>query len=160
MARDDWGVNVSAEQWAAIAHAIELPAIPRATSVSLVLRLGQRSAGWELYGQRGERPGPALDLTAATAVRLSARRFPQRPALIETETAGGFGSAVWPRVFGLFTVDGVVTDAADGEVAFALTPEHTNATGRYLFEPRVEFPGGVVLAPRLLKLTLLGGVSE
>jgi len=149
--------------WAAIRSAIALPPLTRAADATLVLELGQRSVGWALAGQRMERPGPALDLTGAT-VQLRALPMPeahgvleqlrlQRLSLAEARDAGliVFGSS-------FFLVDGVVgSPATAGQVSFTLPAAKLDGEGRFFARPEVTTAGGLLLVPRLLKFSLIGG---
>ena len=154
--RFDVGVNTERLIWAMVDRAIELPTIYQRTSHTLTLRLGPRALGWALLGQSQLRPGPPLDLTAASQVRLIGRQFPQRPAHIEREGPLSVREAdLFTRLFELFNLVGTVTDPADGAVDFTMPKTALDAAGRFLLEPRVKFTDGTETVPRHLKVEII-----
>lgn len=167
----DLGIGVNPERliWSQVEHAIELPSMNQRSSRKLTLTFGRDALGWQLddsVSRRQMRYGPALSLVAVPAptVKLTCRQFPQRPALIEREgldypTGGLARVGLFDRLFSLFTVDGVIVDAADGKVDFLLTPADMDGAGRFFLEPRVVFDSGEQVVPRLLKLELIPSVS-
>ncbi len=135
----------------------------RGSHTTLTLELGQRAAGWEVLGQRQERPGPALDLTGAT-VKLTAIPMPQRLTTMERFRAANI-SLPEQRQLGLlwfgssfFEVDGtIIAPETDGKVSFALSKTDLNGEGRFLARPLVTLASGDIRIPKLLKFTIVGG---
>lgn len=158
--RQDLATDVPRLIWDQIQKAHELPDMIQANDHTLVLKLGERVIGWSLLGQSQERPGPALDLTTATRVRLVAKAFPERPTIIDRESYQDTTSIhhYLSRLFNLLDVDAAVTDAADGEATFTLTDGNLDSVGRFIAQVQVTFADGSKKSPGLLKFNLVPGI--
>lgn len=148
--------------WDTIRSAIALPALPADSDVDLTLLLGQRALGWIVRGERGERPGPALDLTGASVV-LQVVPMPEkhdevtRLRLMHAEPADLRRAGLIWRGSSLYQITGTVDDEAAGQVTFALPRAKLATPGRFLGRPLVTAADERQFTPRLVKFGVYGG---
>ena len=142
------------EKWDLWKAAKVFPPLTGKCDYTLAFTLGRDDFGWSYGNHQRRYTGPALDLTGAT-VKLKAKSMAHPPSMLEAARGED-----WTYGYAEFTVTGVITDAAAGEVSFTLTDAQTDIIGDVLAQIKVTDFSGNIIVPGMLKLKFLENLFD
>ena len=138
-----------ANKWELWRSAREFTKLTQACNYVLEFVLGRNDMGFS-YGNFERRyTGPKLDLTGAT-VELICEKMPVKPGLVDAARGEW-----WITTLAVFSVEGTVTDAVNGEVEFELDTDDTDTVGDCIAMVKVTDASDNVFVVGYLRLTFL-----
>lgn len=138
-----------ADKWVLWKSAKEFPKLTQRCNYTLIFSLGQDDFGFS-YGNFDRRyTGPKIDLTGAT-VKLIGEQLPVKPSLVD-----GARGEPWGTTRTIFSVDGTITDAEEGEVTFALNRVNTDVIGQVIVMVEITDASENIIVPGYVRITFL-----